>query len=120
MYNRATIDYRDIISKYPANAEWKVYAHANQKVNAIKSLRGSEGLGLKEAKDAVEVYLEQYASNSLPDFAPPTEYTVKLYDGMELRVKVLSSGNFAVERIQLVANGLSQAQLLQFIANQAR
>ncbi len=39
---------------------------AGQKIKAIKLLRGAKGLGLKDAKDAVDAYLEANPSFQQP------------------------------------------------------
>lgn len=36
------------------------FAHNNQKINAIKTLREATGLGLKPAKDLVDLYCEKF------------------------------------------------------------
>lgn len=42
---------------------------ANRKVNAIKLLRTHQGIDLKEAKDLVDVYVEQHPT--IADHQPP-------------------------------------------------
>lgn len=113
---RSNLNYREIIAKYPLNASWKAYAHANEKVNAIKCLRNSEGLGLKEAKDVVEVYLEKYESRSLPESVPSPVITLAIGGGVTLTVTANPDGTSKVERSMLIGNRVSQAELLRLVA----
>ena len=39
---------------------------ANRKIAAIKLLRGQHGIGLKEAKEIVDVYMEEHPGTSNP------------------------------------------------------
>ena len=45
---------------------------ANRRITAIKLLRAHQGIGLKEAKEVVDVYLEKHPASTRPQ-APETE-----------------------------------------------
>ena len=119
----SNIDYRTIIAKYPDNASWKVSAHYGQRVEAIKEIRRLEGVSLKEAKDIEEVYMELRKYGELPRYAPmdesSTNYIVNLHGGVHLKVSTNQYGRFSVERVVLIADDLTQGELLQLIARLA-
>lgn len=51
--------------------EWTEFAHDRQIVNAIRALRNMLGMGLKEAKDVVGLYIDRHvkaSSGMLKDF----------------------------------------------------
>ena len=119
-------EFSAIISRYPDDAEWKRLARAGEKVPSIKSLRTEEGyqngkpiFGLREAKDTMEVYLEWYARDMLPQYAPVTSTVIQLDSVTSLTVNTNLNGTYSVERTQRIYNNLTHSELLKIIAQQA-
>jgi len=54
------LTHQDTYAGLVLNENVKSLAKANRKIDAIKELRTATGCGLKEAKDAVEEYMEKY------------------------------------------------------------
>lgn len=75
------------IDSDPDHASWKVLARSGSLVEAIKEFRSKYGAGLKEAKDVVEDYIDQYKTGNL------TEKRVRLADGSEVIIKDLINGD---------------------------
>ena len=119
-------EFSAIISRYPDDAEWKRLARAGEKVPSIKSLRTEEGyqngkpiFGLREAKDTMEVYLEWYARDMLPQYVPVTSTVIQLDSVTSLTVNTNLNGTYSVERTQRIYNNLTHSELLKIIAQQA-
>jgi hypothetical protein len=54
----------DTVHGVHISATVQAYARNNRKIEAIKQLRTDSGLGLKEAKDAVEAWMDQQNINT--------------------------------------------------------
>lgn len=70
------------IKNDPPYCEWKEFARGRQMVNAIKALRSNfKGLGLKEAKDAVVLYMNGGNLNDVEIYdAPPPPPDTEIFD----------------------------------------
>lgn len=94
------------------NIAWKKYARDGRKIEAIKALRGQTGAGLKEAKDAVELYLE---SRHRFDDGMTTQ-TIRLNDNEYLLVT--GDGNhYSIQYVTTIDSAVPASRLLQAVAN---
>lgn len=115
----STDQFKDIIRRYPNDAEWKLLARAGEKVPAIKTLRTEEVISLKEAKDTMEVYLEWYKAGTLPEYVPPTSTVIRLNAEAALTIHANPDGTYTVERTQLISDSITFSELLKLVAHQS-
>lgn len=105
------------IKHSPANAVWKVHARADKKVEAIKQVRNETGMSLYDAKNTVCEYYDRWKAELVAN----SERTIKLPNGDTILIKptYVGSNSFDVRVTALVASGLKEADLLQYVANLA-
>lgn len=107
-------DFSRYIDSDSDRVAWKVLARADSLVEAIKDFRSRYGSGLKEAKDVVEDYINQYKTKHL------TEKRVRLADGSEVIVKDLINGDVHLTLFKSEDLGVhTRDALLQAIATLA-
>lgn len=112
----------DAINGDSPNVEWKRACQnkytTNDKIAAIKLLRPAHNLGLKEAKDVVEAYMDEYSVNGFD--AAKVVTTIKLNNETTVEVTRKHEGVSTVRIIRTLSDSFSDSEVLQVVAKLAR
>ncbi len=115
----------EVLNNDPATAEWKVLARkksssytGSYKVESIKALRHAHGFGLKEAKDTMEAYADEY-NHSHVDNDGSHVITVPLGRDATLEIRRRADGSNDIQVVSAQQYGLSDYDVLTAIVRLA-